>query len=61
MLWTTKSACLRRGEYVLGLRMSARSQVTLCAHGGGVDEADTEDHVGSPDRLLLFCKQIVLL
>jgi hypothetical protein len=60
MLWTTKSACLRRGEYVLGLRMSARSQVTLCAHEGGVEDAVIEDHVGSPDRLLSFCEQIVL-
>jgi hypothetical protein len=45
---------------VLGLRMSARSQVTLCAHAGGVEEAVIEDHVGSPDRLLLLCKQVVL-
>lgn len=35
----------------MGLRMSARSQLTLCAHGGGVFEAVTEDQVGSPDRL----------
>jgi hypothetical protein len=32
--------------------MSARSQVTLCAQDGGVEEAVTEDHVGSPERLL---------
>lgn len=37
---------------MLGLRMSARSQVTLCAQAGGVDEAVTDDHVGSPERLL---------
>jgi len=37
---------------VLGLRMSARSQVTLCAQDGGVEEAVTEDHIGSPERLL---------
>jgi hypothetical protein len=36
---------------VLGLRISARSQVTLCAQGGGVEEAVTEDQVGSPERL----------
>lgn len=35
----------------MGLRISARSQVTLCAHVGGVFEDVTEDHVGSPDRL----------
>jgi hypothetical protein len=29
---------------VEGLRMSARSQVTLCAHGGGDGEEVTEDH-----------------
>jgi hypothetical protein len=36
---------------VLGLRISARSQVTLCAQGGGVEEAVTDDQVGSPERL----------
>ena len=34
--------------------MSARSHVTLCAHGGGVEDAVTEDHVGSPDRLYIL-------
>lgn len=36
----------------MGLRMSARSQVTLCAHGGGVEDAVTDDQVGSPVRLI---------
>jgi hypothetical protein len=36
---------------VLGLRMSARSQVTLCAQDGGVAEDVTVDQSGSPDRL----------
>ena len=36
---------------MLGLRISARSQVTLCAQDGGVEEAVTEDQVGSPERL----------
>jgi hypothetical protein len=36
---------------VLGLRISARSQVTLCAQEGGVAEEVTDDHVGSPERL----------
>ncbi len=31
--------------------MSARSQVTLCDHGGGSGEAVTEDQMGSPERL----------
>ncbi len=51
MLWTTQSAFLRRGAYVVGLRISALSQVTSCAHGGGVLEEVTDDHVGSPERL----------
>ena len=51
MLWTTASAFLRRGAYWLGLRMSARSQVTLWDQGGGSGEAVTEDQVGSPERL----------
>jgi hypothetical protein len=33
--------------------MSARSQVTLCAQGGGVEDDVTVDHCGSPDRLVL--------
>ena len=40
---------------MLGLRMSARSQVTLCAQGGEVDEAVTDNHVGSPERLGSVC------
>ncbi len=35
----------------MGLRISALSQVTLCAHGGGVLEEVTDDHIGSPERL----------
>ena len=31
--------------------MSARSQVTLCAQGGGVEEDVTVDQSGSPERL----------
>jgi hypothetical protein len=31
--------------------MSARSQVTLCAQGGGAGEAVTVDQSGSPERL----------
>jgi len=31
--------------------MSARSQVTLWAQGGGVEEDVTLDQVGSPERL----------
>ena len=31
--------------------MSARSQVTLCAHGGGLAEEITADQSGSPERL----------
>lgn len=31
--------------------MSARSQVTLWAHAGGMGEEVTEDQVGSPERL----------
>ena len=38
---------------MLGLRMSARSQVTLCAQDGGVEDEVTEDHVGSPERLYI--------
>jgi hypothetical protein len=36
---------------VLGLRMSARSQLTLCDQGGGSGEDVTEDQTGSPERL----------
>lgn len=32
--------------------MSARSQVTLCAHGGGALEDVTASHAGSPERLI---------
>lgn len=31
--------------------MSARSQVTLCAQEGGLEEDVTADHFGSPERL----------
>lgn len=34
--------------------MSARSQVTLRAQEGGVEDEVTEDHVGSPERLCNF-------
>lgn len=44
----------KRGAYWLGLRMSARSQVTLCDQGGGSGEAVTEDQIGSPERLERF-------
>lgn len=39
---------------MVGLRMSARSHVTLWAQEGGVGEAVTDDQVGSPERLQLF-------
>lgn len=42
---------LSSGAYWLGLRMSARSQVTLWDQGGGFGEEVTEDQVGSPERL----------
>jgi hypothetical protein len=51
MLWTTKSAPLRRGAYVAGRSMSADSQETWCAQGGGVEDEDTAFHFGSPERL----------
>jgi hypothetical protein len=51
MLCTTMSAPLSRGAYVAGRSISARSHVTLCAHGGGVDDAVTVSHRGSPERL----------
>lgn len=37
---------------MLGLRMSARSHEILVDHDGGDAEAVTEDHCGSPERLL---------
>ena len=36
---------------MLGARMLARSQVTLCAQEGGDDEDVTVFHWGSPERL----------
>ena len=54
MVWTTAVAFLRSGEYVFGLRMSARSHETLVDHDGGDAEAVTEDHCGSPERLQLL-------
>ena len=41
--------------------MSARSQVTLWAQGGGVGEAVTDDQVGSPDRLQEFSTRAMSL
>lgn len=38
------------------MRISARSHETLCAQSGGVEDAVTEIHCGSPDRL---CKNYV--
>ena len=38
--------------YVAGARMSARSQLTLWDQAGGVEDAVTLDHLGSPERLL---------
>jgi hypothetical protein len=54
MLWTTASVCLSSEAYWLGLRMSARSQVTLWDQGGGSGEAVTEDQIGAPERLGRF-------
>ena len=38
--------------------MSARSQVTLWDQEGGVEDAVTEDQVGSPERLSLLAFDI---
>jgi hypothetical protein len=40
--------------------MSARSQVTLWAQGGGVGEEVTEDQMGSPERLRSVNKSLVV-
>ena len=37
---------------MVGLRMSAFTQLTDVDQGGAVDEEVTEDQVGSPERLL---------
>jgi hypothetical protein len=39
--------------------MSARSQVTLCAQGGGLAEDVTVDQFGSPERLC--CEDVSFL
>lgn len=43
-----------------GLRISARSQVTLRAQGGGVEDDVTIDQSGSPERLCCVFVSIFL-
>lgn len=49
--WITASVSWRWVRYVVGLRMSAFTQLTDVDQGGAVEEEVTEDQVGSPERL----------
>jgi len=47
----TASAPPSNELYVEGLRTSAFSQKTFFDHSGGLGEEETEDQLGSPERL----------
>lgn len=49
---TTALAEARWELYVVGLSMSPVAQVTDLDHGGGSGEEETEDQLGSPERLI---------
>lgn len=51
MEWMTASAFSRWEVYVEGFRISPRCHDTFVDHDGAVGEDDTEDHLGSPERL----------
>jgi len=51
---TTALAEARWELYVVGLSMSPVAQVTDLDHGGGSGEEETEDQLGSPERLRII-------
>lgn len=49
-MWTTASAPSNSSAYVVGWRILPFLQFTDSDHDGATADAETEDHVGSPDR-----------
>lgn len=54
---TTASAFSNESLYVSGFKMFALFQLTFFDHSGAVCSEETEDHLGSPERLMEVTSQ----